>query len=43
MMGAFRDLMELCVYGVTTGFGVSFILWGLGLSGRLFRVLVRPR
>jgi hypothetical protein len=40
-MTYFRDLTELCVYGVTMGFGLSFILWAIGLPARLFRDILR--
>ena len=38
-MSAFGDLTELCLYGMLTGFGFSFILWGIGLGPRIIRIV----
>ena len=40
-MSPFTNLTELCVYGVSLGFGLSFVLWGIGLPARLFRDLLK--
>jgi hypothetical protein len=37
----FADLTELCLYGVMTGFGLSFIVWAIGVVPRAFKMFLR--
>jgi hypothetical protein len=37
----FNDLTELVCYGVSLGFGLSLILWGIALIPRAFMSFLR--
>jgi hypothetical protein len=37
----FQTLTELSVYGVMLGFGLSFILWGIALIPRAFKIFMK--
>ena len=41
VMETFSDLTELCLFGVVTGFFLSFMMWVVGIGPRLFRLFVR--
>ena len=40
-MSYFNELTELCVFGVSTGFLLSFLMWFFGIVPRAFRLFVR--
>ena len=40
-MNQITDLTQLCVYGVSTGFLLSMVMWFFGVLPRAFRLFVR--